>query len=431
MISLKNEASLMMKLSALLADINYANYARAHYSESYIGDYVTFNENQTSQMLSWYLDPKEGHHQGDYFVRCLLSHYFEHASDIPLTDQQHLAIGLSYENIKIITEHTLPNKKRIDIIAVEPQQKVLIIIERKDGTKAHSNQLSAYREWAEANFPDWAKFYILSDSHELDHKDQNDPHYVTLNDAWLVNAISHLKGQPNLAESLKVTFNSSLRLLDCNFEYEIDKTWLKLAKKLSHTHSQLLDQLAITTIQCGNKTYPLLSIDPSTYLTLLASDNSILDSKLLQVLQSHYYYIESLTTINEFEGFEDHVKLLAPQEISLNFEHYKNCVTFTHQPHAITDDSFWPYYLKLTRCEKLSEQEHETFQLSLVLYRKAHEKAQPYFEKIAKAYNIDVPASRINVEIPLLEELSSVNLTPSNMLTKTLKNFFKKVIEID
>ncbi|MEZ8105202.1 MULTISPECIES: PD-(D/E)XK nuclease family protein [Vibrio] len=414
---------LLKSLAPLLNDTDYINLTRTYYSNSYLGDFITFDEKQICMMLWWFLDPKEGHRQYDYFIRQLLSAYVNNLPDDSSSSHAYELLSHTYSGARVITEFTLPNKKRIDIVVLDRNSQTLVVIERKDGSKAHDNQLSAYREWAQEHFPDWNQVYILSDSHERDHGDEFDDYYVQLNDDWLVSAIKQILTLPDISSDIRINLQNALRLIDEDFEYPIEKTWFELNKKLSQKYSQLIKLLKSTKLPIGEQSVSLLNIDPRIYLNLIAKHPELRTVPLLSVLQDNYYDLYYLSTFNEFEHFEDQLMTIAPRHIDLSLEYVKDKVNFTHQLHSITPDDFWPYYLTLAR----NGESPQLFDLSLHLSKKSHEEAIGYVDAMAEAYKFEPSRKKVYFERVLLTDIDDINLTKGTPLRHEIDRFFDRV----
>jgi len=378
-------------------------------------------------LLGWLLNPREGHHQHDYFIRQLLSAYIRNLPDDFPLDHSFKLLNRSYSDAQVITEFVLPSKKRIDIVIIDRNSKTLIVIERKDGTKAHSEQLSVYREWVQMHFSDWTQIFILSDSHEHEHGEEFDKHYVQLNDEWLISAVKEILSLPDVSKEVQINLKNALRLIDDDFEYPIEKKWFELGKKLSQKHSLLLKELKSKTINVGSRSYPFLDINPNVYLKLISNKSQLLTDPLLSALQDNYYELYDLSSFSEFEHFEDNVRVIAPSHIDLSLEYGKDKVSFTHKSHAITEEDFWPYFLTLS----CNNESHGTFDLTLHLNKKANEKALCFVDAMANAYEFKPSRKKVYFERVLLSQNDDISLNRGTALRREVDRFFEWVKKID
>lgn len=378
-------------------------------------------------MLCWFLDPREGHHQHDYFIKQLLGAYVQNLpDDFPLNHAFEL-LNHSYSEAQVITEFTLPNNKRIDIAVVDRSSKTLILIERKDGTKAHSNQLSAYRDWAQSHFSNWTQIYILSDSHEQEHGAEFDSYYLQMNDGWLILAIKQILSLPYISNEVQVNLQNTLRLIDEDFEYPIEKQWSEINKKLSQKYSPLIKELKSATLTLCEQNYSLLDIEPRTYLKLISKSPELLADPLLNALQDNYYELYHLSTFNEFEYFEDNISTIVPAHIVLSLEYGREKINFTHKLHTITQDDVWPYFLTLS----CSNSEEQSFDLSIHLNKNANENALKYANAMENAYGFQPSRKKIYFEHLLLTNIDDVSLNKGTILRQEIDRFFDWIKKID
>ena len=86
---------------------------------------ITEMEIKHSNVLSWLMEPQEPHELGDSFFRMLLGRYAKEACD--------------YKDLEVKREW-----QHIDLLAFSSENKVLVCIENKVGTKEHDDQLNNY-----------------------------------------------------------------------------------------------------------------------------------------------------------------------------------------------------------------------------------------------------------------------------------------------
>lgn len=139
-------------------------------------------ENQHSDILAWLLDPREGHRQGDAPLKDLLlsaaerEHRFRNKLFFEYWTPARLRAA-SFGSAFVTREAILPGKQRLDLLVVDPTNKILLVVENKAGTKLRSSQAEAYydkvRDLEVRLFPDfWVAFVAID--HDLEDDDEGD-----------------------------------------------------------------------------------------------------------------------------------------------------------------------------------------------------------------------------------------------------------------
>ena len=104
-------------------------------------------ENKLSEILSFFLDPKEAHGQGDTFLKIFLEVY--------KLDQ----FITSFNHIQVKCEHAITNQRRIDIFLHFYADNFVIAIENKFGAGDQQNQLRDYAAYL-TKFKRFVLFYL-------------------------------------------------------------------------------------------------------------------------------------------------------------------------------------------------------------------------------------------------------------------------------
>ncbi|WP_374664469.1 PD-(D/E)XK nuclease family protein [Ramlibacter sp.] len=167
-------------LSEFMADAGLVKLIEAVKVSDDMLDVVELTENQHSDMLAWCLNPNEGHAQGDAVLKDLLIAAFAKGA------------ACTYDNKKFFAEWTparirrtsfgsafvsrefqisLPDMRRgrLDLFVVDPQNKILVVIENKVGASLTAGQLSGYWHRAKQDiggrraFQDFAFVFIVLD----------------------------------------------------------------------------------------------------------------------------------------------------------------------------------------------------------------------------------------------------------------------------
>lgn len=183
-------------------------------------DFQSLKERNFRDMLAWLLNPREGHGLGDFFLMRMLQAVYrsEEVRDSPLHRLWEIfpspfsligeSLRLASVAVEVSCNVSQESKRRNDIVVVEPYKKILLIIERKDGSVASSRQLQAYRKWAEEAYEGYRHIFILSDSQDNEHEALREAHgWVQVGDDWLAECLDEVvdKGMlpPYINQQLK------------------------------------------------------------------------------------------------------------------------------------------------------------------------------------------------------------------------------------
>jgi PD-(D/E)XK nuclease superfamily len=97
-------------------------------------DFWRIDENKVSEILAFFLDPLERHHQGDLYLKLFIEHF-----DLDFTYS-------NVKEIKVETERVIDFNRRIDVFISYKETDKLIAIENKirSATKDQENQIADY-----------------------------------------------------------------------------------------------------------------------------------------------------------------------------------------------------------------------------------------------------------------------------------------------
>ena len=146
---------------------------------------ISEKESSHSNFLSWLLDPSQSHKMGDIFLKKFLK-------EVCLSDKFDVE-GMDLSNVKIYCEwqkHIGKSKRRIDILIVTTD--IVVCIENKISSTDHPNQLAAYKEIIDANFPKRKRFFVYLTPCGAPPKEENKD-YQTMSYHDIVDALEHLK----------------------------------------------------------------------------------------------------------------------------------------------------------------------------------------------------------------------------------------------
>lgn len=136
-------------------------------NSSDIMDLLTPRENQHSDLLAWCFNAREGHGQGDSLLKDFLLAVFQRATDIEPGDRI-FGRGLTRDFVRAwppsriltsslstafcIREYAFPAAagklagKRLDLLIIDPDNRLLVVVENKAGARFRAGQLEGYVE---------------------------------------------------------------------------------------------------------------------------------------------------------------------------------------------------------------------------------------------------------------------------------------------
>ncbi|PST48172.1 hypothetical protein COO72_09040 [Bifidobacterium callitrichos] len=110
-----------------------------------------------SSFLAWILDPSNPHGLRDLFIRRLLAELYKAYPKGYAT----LAVE-DLSNLTVERETTTGTKKRIDLLAYDSNQRLVLCIENKVDSGLHDRQLDTYYKYTETTYQNWRyRIYVL------------------------------------------------------------------------------------------------------------------------------------------------------------------------------------------------------------------------------------------------------------------------------
>jgi hypothetical protein len=116
-----------------------------------IFDIINLGENQHSEVLKWLFDPREGHGQGDSILKDFMTAAFASSTDNVHCNKDFFTewtpsriARTGFHSMMAMREYVLPTNGRLDLMLVDPVNRVIIIVENKHGARLGPNQLEKY-----------------------------------------------------------------------------------------------------------------------------------------------------------------------------------------------------------------------------------------------------------------------------------------------
>jgi|GEM_PF-4021167 len=424
---------LLSNLNSLIFDPDFIKLQRQYITTSPL-ECIDLKENNKVAILEWLLSPDEGHLQGDFFLKMFISSVYQEANDKQLAELPNPLIfkTISLANITVMRELNITDcsdkKRSIDILLTDTASKTIILIERKDGSQAHTGQLAAYYEWVKAHYPNWNKFFILSDSENKNHGKESHLAYIQLDDSWLVNSLVSLIQKDGLPMHLEYKFRDLHDFIFGEWDEKRDpyfKGFDELHKKLAYKHADLIHQLTETKV---NETKVTLSnLDNHFYFSRIIPEKLFSgdeDIQLFSCLQSNHKVINSLCCYNEYYLFADEILNKYPD---LSYDINSDSIFFILKKHHI-DDCF-PYNMWIYRQKE--EDQEINYIVGVEISKGDNESLWHLADQFSEIYQFDQHkkprARKLPESIIIEEEIQGLSLEKDQKLAHIMKEFYKNV----
>jgi hypothetical protein len=215
--------------------------------------YQTLHENNYSDFLAWVLSPNEGHGLGDYFIRRLLLSLWDDQENVERlmawgwftsTEIEYSSFANATVAREVRTRPELPGSPRIDLVVSDTANNLLLVIERKDGSKVSSTQLGEYAEWADNLAGRYIRqLWLVADSYESDHVHQSED-WLSVNDDWLIGSLDLAVESNAVPPYLKQQFKDFSQMLAASALSESGTLYTELDKDFARFVSENKEELA-------------------------------------------------------------------------------------------------------------------------------------------------------------------------------------------
>lgn len=352
-----------------VADERYP-LATVYNKNHHIFDVLDLKETALSGVIAWLLGPDEGHGLGDYFIKALLLDATADSDvDFPLKSLE--IDQLKLQQLKLLTEHALPDRRRIDILATDIDNRLIIIIEHKYGGPENNNQLAAYSTWAESiieNNPEYRLARILMDGHgrlqrrRLQQEEQSKWAMVT--HQWLIHALDRVVDSASLPSSVNWILKDLLIHLDSR--HELDNDVARAADVLAgmvKDHHELVENYAsIEVVREGGETANIYDCDDLKFIHLHSTLSGIDADHALQLhkfLQKNWALLSSLSEYAKLDWIQESLEKSYPDrfEFEIDTDSTTSLSIFQNswQKFKQREQISWPFYLVV---EDVAEEGH-------------------------------------------------------------------------
>lgn len=193
-------------IDAFMSDPNISELIERLRTTGDFLDIVTLSEVQHSNMLAWCLDPSEGHGQGDLVLKDFLIAAANASTASTLKTRvffekwtpsriRTTSFGSAWVSREFSHVGYDGKKGRLDLFVVDPQNRLVVTIENKAGSKLRAEQLNTY--WNAVNaqiaarpaFKEFDFAYVVLDQYlEEGGQEELGNRWVYLDYAWLASA---------------------------------------------------------------------------------------------------------------------------------------------------------------------------------------------------------------------------------------------------
>lgn len=231
-------------------------------------------ENQHSDILAWCFNSREGHDQGDSVLKDFLIEIYK-ASTKELPGDLLYGGGYtkdfvrywtpgriatsSFGSVMFLREYSISNendgKDRIDLLIIDPDQKFIIVVENKAGSKLTEKQLNKYVDGINKQlrhrprFKEYLTAFVALDrDHDSEPDDEDnvkkadDERWVLLNYEWLGAAAERAGHAIKRGNQAAVLLRSYCLRQSTQIEHADDQT-RKLVHSLAAKHPVVLKEL--------------------------------------------------------------------------------------------------------------------------------------------------------------------------------------------
>jgi hypothetical protein len=257
---------------------------------------IKLSENQHSNILAWMFDPREGHGQGEE----ILKDFLIHASIAAKCNDSYLdGRSTTSRFFKIWTpskirttgfgsaftarELGIKATERVDLFVIDPQNKFIIAIENKAGSKHTQNQLERYKEhltklvFQNSRLSDYALVYIALDRDASDEYFEDAPasnYWLHMSYSWLNcsarRALLHVN-RGNAAAKIVMSYCNR----QTDWEDPDNALCTRLCAELHHSYSETINLLIEVNQGRAEKNWLLSKTDDTVLLFALQNKSAV------------------------------------------------------------------------------------------------------------------------------------------------------------
>jgi hypothetical protein len=188
-----------------------------------------------SNTLGWLLDPAESHGLGDVFLRRILSNMLlESDADID---------GLSAAQVELMDFSDIEVRREwrhIDVLVIDRNNKLVVLVENKVGSRESPGQLARYRKVVEPEFPSFKLVLVFLTLEGQPSEDEEARDYIAYSHARLLEVLERIMRQrreqmPEAVVTFLTHYTNTLRRLTMQ-----DEALVELCQKIYRKHREAI-----------------------------------------------------------------------------------------------------------------------------------------------------------------------------------------------
>lgn len=181
-----------------------------------------------SNMLGWLLDANENHGMGDKYIKAL----FKLISNNNYKNDVFELLLLDYYSFTVYREW-----RNIDLLLISREEKVLVAIENKIGSKEKKNQLNRYRKILEREYVDYKRIYLYLTPDGDEPSDSENWGVITYQE--LVDELEKICEYIELLPDVKLLIRNYIETI--RREIVEDQKLIEVCNKIYEKHRRALD----------------------------------------------------------------------------------------------------------------------------------------------------------------------------------------------
>lgn len=195
-----------------------------------------------SNFLAWLMNPRESHDIGDYFLKEFLKNAINDFTcdkriDVKPTD----ILDKRFYECDIRREY-----KNIEILIINPDTKLLCLIENKIWSTDHSEQLERYAQHVEKEFSNYKKLHIFLTPEKKTDKsllERDNAFFIQMDYEQVVTAIEKtLKHRGHImSDDVRVFVEHYKKMVERNIMNTVDKDVKDFCRALYRDHKEAID----------------------------------------------------------------------------------------------------------------------------------------------------------------------------------------------
>ncbi|MBY6185418.1 PD-(D/E)XK nuclease family protein [Marinobacter hydrocarbonoclasticus] len=313
------------------------------------------------RILSWLLNPNEGHGQHDLFIRALFSAVVEQQ---PLMAKTGLVSSLAERPLCAFQPHvgilaqTGTAAARLDLMLLDHGGRRGICLIRAEPAEVDEGRLhvrmAMHREWIAAHYPDWQWCCVVSGVWQANHGSRLEE-FVCINDDWIVQTLDTLISAASISPQMEWVLR--------DLRYHVFGQWSTDYHPCFNGYEQTIRSLkskhlsaikSFESLGFHGSEISVVDCDPIQFYANTESDKSISfeEQCFIELWQTHYSTLMTLYYYDELALWE--AALIDCFGQNIHIETWNNTLFLTHARFTDMALEQWPCYLEVTRFQSAS-----------------------------------------------------------------------------